>query len=662
MSRSGRPVLSFEGGRLRSGRRPLVEERPLTLTVNGKVLATLIASPHDPADLAAGFLRMQGLVARREDILVLGVCPDSGTATIRIRGEVPGTLVPVVTSGCGGGLSFSLPGDFPGTAAGRGGPNPREPFGDVPAGGDAGPRDGSFSPRDVFDVMDALARRADLYRESGGIHSAAAGFGGPLLLVAEDIGRHNAIDRIAGRALLEGIDLSGSILATSGRVSSEMAAKGAALGAVLIASRTSPTDLAARICEERGITLVGYVRGRRFTVYTHPWRIRADREDRIVPGVTGVILAGGSSRRMGRPKALLPFEGGALIEAVYRRMAGLFRDVVVVADDHGPLDFLPCPKVPDLYRGRGSLAGIHAGLRAARTEHVFVAACDMPLLDGDLVRHLASLREGYDAVVPESDAGPEPLCAVYGKGALAAVEEALGADRRRIADLLPRIRTRTVPREEVARFDPGYRSFRNINTPDEYGALLAGNPPGRGPGGAFLPKALTFVAPSGTGKTTLLAKVIARLVDRGYRVGAIKHGAHGFDIDHPGKDSHRLAAAGANPTVITSPDRLALVLRHDAEPPVEEILSASFGSVDVVLAEGFKGSGLGKIEVHRKGAGGDLLCRGAAFDPALVAVASDEPLDVDVPVLDIDDPGAVADFIEKVLGLSRPRSGAVPSP
>ena len=162
-------------------------------------------------------------------------------------------------------------------------------------------------------------------------------------------------------------------------------------------------------------------------------------------------------------------------------------------------------------------------------------------------------------------------------------------------------------------------------------------------------KALAFVAKSGSGKTTLLEKVISRLKDRGYRVGAIKHDAHRFDIDRPGKDSYRLTAAGADTMVISSPEKLALVKKLAVSTPVEDLLAAFFTDVDIVLVEGFKSSSLPKIEVHRTERSPDLLCRGKEHDPMLLAVASDEPLDLDVPRLDIDDPDGVTDFIERKL-------------
>lgn len=160
-------------------------------------------------------------------------------------------------------------------------------------------------------------------------------------------------------------------------------------------------------------------------------------------------------------------------------------------------------------------------------------------------------------------------------------------------------------------------------------------------------KAVSFVAKSNTGKTTLLEKVIAHLKERGYKVGVIKHDAHRFDIDHPGKDSYRLTAAGADTMLISSPEKLAIVKKHTQSPPIEELIETYFGDMDIVLTEGFKKSGMPKIEVNRQERSAELLCRGEVHDPTLVAVASDADLELDVPVLDLNDPSAVADFIEE---------------
>lgn len=253
-------ALLYDGRRLSVADHLPIEEFPIALTVNGVELATLIASPHDLAYLVGGFLRLQGMVRSADDILAMSVCQDSGVAFVKIRGEVPSLLKPTLTSGCGAGITFNL--NLPPSS-------PEHPTGGHPV----------FSPDDIYATMGEMARRAERHKAHGGTHSAAVGNGRTVLLHAEDIGRHNTVDRIAGEALFKGIDLSGMILATSGRVSSEMVAKAAALGIALVASRTSPTDMAVRMCEEQGITLVGYARGTRFTIYTHPWRIATPPEE-----------------------------------------------------------------------------------------------------------------------------------------------------------------------------------------------------------------------------------------------------------------------------------------------------------------------------------------------------------------------------------------------
>lgn len=160
-------------------------------------------------------------------------------------------------------------------------------------------------------------------------------------------------------------------------------------------------------------------------------------------------------------------------------------------------------------------------------------------------------------------------------------------------------------------------------------------------------KVVSFTAKSGTGKTTLMEKVIVLLKERGYRVGAIKHDAHRFDIDYPGKDSHRFTAAGADTMLISSPEMLAMVKKYESPPTIEELLTTHFTDMDIVLTEGFKKSNLPKIELHRRERSSTLLCRGEWNDPGLLAVASDEPLELDVPLLDINDAEMVADFIEE---------------
>jgi molybdopterin-guanine dinucleotide biosynthesis protein MobB len=162
------------------------------------------------------------------------------------------------------------------------------------------------------------------------------------------------------------------------------------------------------------------------------------------------------------------------------------------------------------------------------------------------------------------------------------------------------------------------------------------------------PPVVSIVAKSGTGKTTLLEKLIAEMKQRGYRVAAIKHDAHSFSIDHQGKDSWRLTQAGADIMLITSPAKIAMVKQNEhTEPTLGETIATYCRDVDIVLTEGFKRSNMPKVEVHRRERSATLLCRGEEHDPALFAVASDEPLELDVPVFDLNDAPGLCSLIEK---------------
>lgn len=430
----------------------VVQEFPLQLIVNGREIATLIGSPHDLRFLVAGFLRLQGFVNSINDFKMFSVCEEFGTANILTSVELPERLRPVLTSGCGTGITFTMPSASPmATKA-------------------AGAR---FPAAWIFRLMDELAKRADNYRTHGGIHSAAVGRGAELLLYAEDLGRHNTLDRIAGEALFKGIDLSGTMLVTSGRVSTEMVAKAAMLGISLIASRTSPTDMAIRLCRQSGICLVGYLRSSRFTVYCHPEVIDNYPDSNRIEGVTGIILAGGSSRRMGCNKALLKIGDQTLIESIYLTMASLFHDVVIVTNTPEEYAFLPCRSVSDLCRDVGAMGGLHAGLSACSTPKAFVVGCDMPYLNPELIRQLCSMKTSKDALVLINAEGlREPLHALYNAEIVDKAGQLIESGHKSILDLLDALDTTQVPLESFSAIAGATASCTNINTREEYDRLL----------------------------------------------------------------------------------------------------------------------------------------------------------------------------------------------
>jgi molybdopterin-guanine dinucleotide biosynthesis protein MobB len=151
------------------------------------------------------------------------------------------------------------------------------------------------------------------------------------------------------------------------------------------------------------------------------------------------------------------------------------------------------------------------------------------------------------------------------------------------------------------------------------------------------------------GKTGLMERLVAEITGRGFRVSTVKHAHHSFDVDHPGKDSFRHRAAGASEVVLASKNRVALMqeLRDEEEPALDTLL-ARLNPVDLVLIEGYKRDLHPKVEAHRAVTGNPLI---ATEDDTVRAIASDVPLDIDRPVFDLDDTGAIADFILAEAGL-----------
>jgi molybdopterin-guanine dinucleotide biosynthesis protein A len=204
-------------------------------------------------------------------------------------------------------------------------------------------------------------------------------------------------------------------------------------------------------------------------------------------GLTVLILAGGRSRRMGHDKLWLPLgeDGVPLIQQVVARLLPLAGELLFSANAPERFEALatnlrgqgvPAQVVPDLYPGAGPLAGLHAGLSAARFDTLLAVAGDMPFVNPALVAHLVQLMPGFDVVIPElphlltGQPVKEPLHALYRRSCLGAVAARLAAGDRPLVSFLPDVRVRVIPPDEIRRFDPDLRSFFNVNTPEDWRA------------------------------------------------------------------------------------------------------------------------------------------------------------------------------------------------
>jgi FdhD protein len=234
----------------------VIEETLLSVYVNGQELATLMCSPVDRVALVLGFLFNEGVIASLDDVGL--VQPNVTFATIDVFLNHADFAPPrrlTLTSGCGSGVSFqNLTETFP----------PLE-------------SDLVIAPQMLLERMRDLNNCAQLYREVRGVHAAILGDVGGPLLCAEDIGRHNTIDKLAGKALLERIDTRDLILVSSGRISSEMLGKARQMGIPIVASRTAPTSISVDLAQAWNICVAGYVRQNGMRVYTHAQRLGLPR-------------------------------------------------------------------------------------------------------------------------------------------------------------------------------------------------------------------------------------------------------------------------------------------------------------------------------------------------------------------------------------------------
>ena len=238
----------------------VTREMPFTIILNNRELVTLLCSPLELEYLAVGFLTSEGLIKNRDEVKALIVDEQRGVARVEIKEEkdFPSELLfkRLITSGCSGGVSFYRPSDVQ---------NRVRVTSQL-----------SVSATWIFSLVKQFQNSSQIFQATGGVHSAALCDMSEILVFSEDIGRHNAIDKVFGRCMLDDIPTDDRIVITSGRISSEILLKVAKRNVPVLVSRSAPTNIGVRLAEDLGVTLLGFVRGEKMNIYAHRWRISSD--------------------------------------------------------------------------------------------------------------------------------------------------------------------------------------------------------------------------------------------------------------------------------------------------------------------------------------------------------------------------------------------------
>lgn len=224
-------------------------ETALAISVNRQELVTILCTPTKLNCLVLGFLYAEGIISGMGDVASMQVCEEESLADVMLSNteyELPTKRT--LTPGCGGGTTFKIQG--------------QRVDSDLVA-----------TPKDVLSLMKQLQEQMKLYRSCGGVHASALSDTKNLRVVAEDIGRHNTLDKIQGECLLKGLQTRDRLLLCTGRVTSEMLLKAAKMQVPVVVSRHSTTGAAVSLARDLGITLIGHARGNRLAVYSHPARL-----------------------------------------------------------------------------------------------------------------------------------------------------------------------------------------------------------------------------------------------------------------------------------------------------------------------------------------------------------------------------------------------------
>lgn len=242
----------FEFKKWKSFDAETIVEMPVSLTVNGEVWLTFMCTPVNLEALAVGFLYNEGIIQKMDEVADVRVCEHGDNVDVWLNHTAEQPVSWRRTSGCTGGVTAV---DLLA--------KPSVSMHGIGSG---------LHPEDIEHFVEMLFEGQSLYRKTGGVHTSILSDGSKALVSAEDIGRHNTLDKIAGLCLINDTWPDVRILITTGRISSEMLQKAAQLNVPILISRTSPSSLSIEMAERYGITLIGYARKQRFNVYTHGQR------------------------------------------------------------------------------------------------------------------------------------------------------------------------------------------------------------------------------------------------------------------------------------------------------------------------------------------------------------------------------------------------------
>ena len=251
------PVLRISEGEKKRVEDVVAREYPLTIILNNQELVTLLCTPAHLDYLAVGFLSSEGLLKSKDEIKKITVDEKRGVVRVETNEKIKQAdeivFKRLITSGCGRGASFYSAADVIGQKKVE--------------------SKTTISSNEILELAREFQHRSQIFETTGGVHSAALCDNKNIVIFKEDVGRHNAIDKIFGECLLQDVNPDGRIILTSGRVSSEILIKAAKRNIALLISKSAPTDMGVRLASDLGITLIGFVRGKRMNVYANDWRV-----------------------------------------------------------------------------------------------------------------------------------------------------------------------------------------------------------------------------------------------------------------------------------------------------------------------------------------------------------------------------------------------------